>query len=655
MNSCKPTANDSARTRIYTTNMNFLCAVLIAIPGFFWHGGTALAAQYAVELVRVTSGNSNGTSNAKTLTTLGTWVYDDVEGTVALAGTQRNLFDLSPAPNNDLFTHEMTDAVFDLDAVSVSGAAYRCIEGQFGDIVGASLCGNVSLGADFVSQTTLDYSTVPGTRNIGGDDVALGPQQQLTSYASALVSFNGSTLLVETPEWTANPGAAGLQLEFMVSEAPPLLDIPNLVGTEQSVAEAAIASAGLTVGTVSTAHDPFAEAGTVLSQNPLPCTGCAMLNDAIDLVVSLGPVPVVTIPERIGALRESVTELDLPRSRQGRLYSRLSNAAFLVMLCSPGEMGGDPGPWAEQLRQRIRQLERRTPRALERILGKLCGRDAGATRAAHQIELFIRTVDSYRGRWLDETDADDLVGQAQVLIAELLFVPPSSGVVTLASGGVERVYYLRVPSDYSRFEAPKPILFAFHGTGGSWSSWFDGGYYGPTLQDTIGDEAIIVFMSADTLVTGIRQWDFATDFDYFRDVLADVANKLRFDTNRIFVTGHSSGGGFTHEIGCRFGDIVRAIAPHSGALTARDCTGAVAVMQIQGEVDQLVALPTVLPSRDYWVLYNGFELDASGAGTVPGCRDYSLGSSLYPVEWCTHGETAASGHGWWSQASAAMW
>lgn len=164
------------------------------------------AAQYGLELVRVSSGSGNGTSNAKTLTTLGTWTYDDVARTVTLSGTQRTLFDLSPAPNNDLFTHEMTDVVFDLDAVTIDGAAYQCIEGQFGAAVGASLCGNVTFGDDFIPQTTLDYGTVPGTRVVGGDDVAIGPQQQLGNYASALVSFNGSVLLIETPAWTGNPG-----------------------------------------------------------------------------------------------------------------------------------------------------------------------------------------------------------------------------------------------------------------------------------------------------------------------------------------------------------------------------------------------------------------------------------------------------------------
>lgn len=35
------------------------------------------------------------------------------------------------------------------------------------------------------------------------------------------------------------------------------------------------------------------------------------------------------------------------------------------------------------------------------------------------------------------------------------------------------------------------------------------------MQDAIGNEAITVFMAANTLVTGIRWWDFATDLYFF--------------------------------------------------------------------------------------------------------------------------------------------
>ncbi len=625
-------------------------AALLALSGPW-----AVAAEYSLELVRVTSGSANGMSNAVSLTTIGSWVYDDSAGTVKLSGTQRNRFDLSPAPNNDLFTHVMADVVFDLDAVTISGAAYECVEGDFGSLVGASLCGNVNFGENFIPETTLDYGAVPGTRAVGGDDVALGPQQQLTNYAAGLNTFNGSVLLIESPDWTANPGSAGLQLEFLVNDAPPLLDVPDVRGQDQALAEAAIAAGGLAVGTVSAANDPFVPAGRVLSQNPLPCDGCAMLNDAVDLVVSLGPVPVVTLAERIDALGAAVDDLDLLRSRKVRLHSELASAAYVLAICSDGNDVASAKPWAARLRQRLATLSQRPAVWVERLSRRLCLDDGGARRAAQHVEDFIGLVDTYRGRSLATEDADELVAQARVLIAEILFVPPSSGLVSISSGGAERVYYLRMPSDYSRFDTPKPILFAFHGTNGTWMSWFEGGYYGPTLQETIGDGAIMVFMQAETLVTGIRQWDFATDFEYFQDVLADVANKVRFDTNRIFVTGHSSGGGFTHEIGCRFGDIVRAIAPHSGALTGRDCTGAVAVMQLQSENDELVPASAVTPARDFWVLYNGFDLDASGPGTAPACRDYSLGSSLYPVEWCLHDESAGEGHAWWSQASASLW
>jgi len=197
--------------------------------------GTASAAEFDLTLIRVSTGSPNGSSNAVTLNTTGTWVYNDTTGIVTLNGTQQADFDLSPLPNNELFSHTMADVSIDINSVTISGSAYACIEGTFGGAVGAHLCANSSYGDNFISETTWDYTTVPGTRTVGGDDVAAGPQQQLTDYASSLNLFDGSMLVIESRAWTNNPGVAGVQMEFLVSNAPPLRAIPNVVGLEQAV------------------------------------------------------------------------------------------------------------------------------------------------------------------------------------------------------------------------------------------------------------------------------------------------------------------------------------------------------------------------------------------------------------------------------------
>ncbi|MGI9309848.1 MAG: hypothetical protein ACR2P6_11335, partial [Gammaproteobacteria bacterium] len=76
---------------------------------------------------------------------------------------------------------------------------------------------------------------------------------------------------------------------------------------------------------------------------------------------------------------------------------------------------------------------------------------------------------------------------------------------------------------------------------------------------------------------------------------------------------------------------------------------------MQSPHDTVVPVGVVTGTRDLWVLYNGFELDVFGDGIVPPCVDYSLGASVYPVQWCLHDTPEFDGHGWWTGADQAIW
>ncbi|UCG72483.1 MAG: hypothetical protein JSV45_14755, partial [Chromatiales bacterium] len=189
--------------------------------------------------------------------------------------------------------------------------------------------------------------------------------------------------------------------------------------------------------------------------------------------------------------------------------------------------------------------------------------------------------------------------------------------------------------------------------GGSYDAWLDGTY---DLLDEVGNDAIVVLAQAKADQNGVNQWDYDVDFQYFEDVLADVDNKVSYDQWKIFITGHSSGAGMAHELGCNYGDVVRGIAPHSGILRSTRCMGAVAVLQSHGSKDTLVPAGTGEAGHQFWVLYNGLQADVSGPGIDPVCIDHSLGGSPYAVQWCLHDEQAGPlGHDWPSFASEATW
>lgn len=235
----------------------------------------------------------------------------------------------------------------------------------------------------------------------------------------------------------------------------------------------------------------------------------------------------------------------------------------------------------------------------------------------------------------------------------------TSGLKTIASAGEDRSYYLELPDDYFESRDPKPLIIAYHGTSLSHEAWLDGTY---PLKDAVGDGAILIYPDALFNVSaGYRQWDEAADSAMFEDLLANLPSSLRFDPDRILVTGHSSGAGFANVIGCDYGDRIRAIAPVVGTLTDFTCTGSVAVMNIVGIRDPLASITRV--AHEYWVLYNGFEPEVASPGAVSPCVDHSAGQVDYPVLWCEHNEGDAptpenpvsTAHDWPSFAGSAIW
>ncbi len=223
-----------------------------------------------------------------------------------------------------------------------------------------------------------------------------------------------------------------------------------------------------------------------------------------------------------------------------------------------------------------------------------------------------------------------------------------TGERTILSNGVQRVYYLKLPEPYDA-STPYPLIFGFHGASGDYTS-FTEGYY--SLQDVVGEEAILVYPNGLANEAGLTVWDQENDLIFFDDLYRELEANLCFDTSRVFAVGHSAGAGFTHALGCRRGDILRAIAPVAGALLDRDnCVGQVAVLQIQGANDNLVSLSLIKPTRDYWIAINSCSKEQTGEGVDPVCTAYGGCDAQFPVEYCEH----EGGHEWPDFASEAIW
>ncbi len=228
----------------------------------------------------------------------------------------------------------------------------------------------------------------------------------------------------------------------------------------------------------------------------------------------------------------------------------------------------------------------------------------------------------------------------------------SSGFVTgertIMSNNVERVYYLKLPENYNSL-TPYPLIFAFHGASGDYTS-FTQGYY--DLQSIVGEEAILVYPNGLANAAGLTQWDNDIDRIFFDDLFKELETNLCFDKSRVFAVGHSAGAGFVNTLGCKRGNVLRAIAPVAGALLDHEnCIGQVAVIQIHGTQDTYVPMGMIKPTRDYWIAINSCKKGETHEGFDPSCVAYDDCDPQFPVQYCEHN----GGHEWPDFASNAIW
>lgn len=92
--------------------------------------------------------------------------------------------------------------------------------------------------------------------------------------------------------------APGTAVALVLSSGPELVGVPNVVGSTESQALAAITGAGLNVAGITAVNSATAPAGNVISQNPAAGSNVAPGSN-VDLVVSTGPQAVV-VPNLVG-------------------------------------------------------------------------------------------------------------------------------------------------------------------------------------------------------------------------------------------------------------------------------------------------------------------------------------------------------------------
>jgi polyhydroxybutyrate depolymerase len=244
--------------------------------------------------------------------------------------------------------------------------------------------------------------------------------------------------------------------------------------------------------------------------------------------------------------------------------------------------------------------------------------------------------------------------------------------VTTANGTVNRTYDITVPVQCDA-ASPLPLVFAFHGGGGSGAGMY-ASFPIEQAAAAAGQRAIFVYpdgTDANIDPGGVaRAWDLYhdpgpypytytpghavpavsdeasgnVDVDFFDTMVESFEQKYCVDPSKVFITGMSSGGYLSNQFARWRSGIVKGTAPQSGAAPfgnndgvvdgASDwgapnycvqTTGQVPTLIIHGSSDGTVDVCNALEAQSYWELANACSGSASNCTMT---SDTCTGSNL---------------------------
>lgn len=247
--------------------------------------------------------------------------------------------------------------------------------------------------------------------------------------------------------------------------------------------------------------------------------------------------------------------------------------------------------------------------------------------------------------------------------------------LSLQHGGQTRAYLVHVPRGY-RHGTPTPVVFAFHGGGGHMELQA-GAHYGLTNK---ADQAgfVAVFPNGHSRLPGgkLATWNAGAccgsardegsdDVGFVRAIVQQLTAHVTVDRQRIFATGMSNGGMFSHRLACDMADTFRAIAAVAGTDNTLQCqpSRAVSVLHIHARDDthvlfgggagpdafrdhsQVTAFTSVPETMARWAQRNQCHGKPERVLTVPGahCEAYAACAEKTQLQLCV---TDSGGHSW---------
>jgi poly(3-hydroxybutyrate) depolymerase len=223
------------------------------------------------------------------------------------------------------------------------------------------------------------------------------------------------------------------------------------------------------------------------------------------------------------------------------------------------------------------------------------------------------------------------------------------GTQTIASGGINRTYFLETPDAYDN-TLPHRVVFMFHWNYGSINAIVnppdadrntDRPFYG--MGDLTDNKTIFVVPQGLVGPTGGAGWDNPNgrDVNFTDDMLEAISSDLCIDTSRVFTTGFSYGAGMSVALACVRPDKFRAAAVYEPAfisgVNAAQCTTPIAFFESHGVDDQIINYQTGLNVLNTFTTVNGCTALTPPTPAADGHTCISYEGCSVPTRFCNFG------------------
>ncbi len=227
------------------------------------------------------------------------------------------------------------------------------------------------------------------------------------------------------------------------------------------------------------------------------------------------------------------------------------------------------------------------------------------------------------------------------------------------SGGLSRTYRLYVPTGVGG--EPAPLVFAFHGLGGSGLQFERGS---GLTEVAVREGFVVVYPDGYGAPRSWRIRGTATifpsvvnDVEFVQDLLARLQEQVCIDTSRVYATGHSNGAFFSSLLACDLPDVFAAIVPVAGLFyPPSGCDELVPTLAFHSTGDFVVPFAAGLIFGSW--SYEGARAslaqwaETGGCSPIPYPSPFGTGASLEGYDGCENGAVASlvviegGDHGW---------